>query len=397
MILKLCLGDLKHERLLSLCAVAALVAVIAPLLLLFSLRYGIVSSMEHDLKANPLNLEIKMLQGYTLHEEFFKILRADPHTAFAVEMTRSLSVTADVSANHKAKSGAECIPTANGDPLFAYSGIKDLQDDESAVISAALAEDLGCTSGDTLRIAVPRVRGGKNERAVASFKITGILKASLATGYKLYLTVPAITAMEDFRDGYEPLIFSDGSFQNRERQSYAKVRLYAKDLDSVEYLSKKLRQDFQIADKLSEIEDLKALTRVLNFIFTVIAAVSSTGGFAAVGGLMLAMAARKERALCSLRISGLSDHGVILMLVFENVILGSLAFLFSVLLYLLGSWLFANYFAPLLSEHNAVSVLTFGHFCSFYLVVLSGCAALSFLIARYKVLAVPLSMALRRD
>ena len=82
MILKLCLGDLRHEGLLSLCAVASLVAVIAPLLLLFSLRYGILSSMEHDLKANPLNLEIKMLQGYTLKEDFFKTLRADPHTAF---------------------------------------------------------------------------------------------------------------------------------------------------------------------------------------------------------------------------------------------------------------------------------------------------------------------------
>ncbi len=397
MILKLCLGDLRHEGLLSLCAVASLVAVIAPLLLLFSLRYGILSSMEHDLKANPLNLEIKMLQGYTLKEDFFKTLRADPHTAFVVEMTRSLSVTADVSANHKAKSGAECIPTATGDPLFAYSAISNLQDDHDAVISASLAEDLGCAQGDILKIAVPRVRNGRHERAVANFKITGILKASLATGYKLYLTLPAITAMEDYRDGYEPLIFSDGSFLNQGRQSYAKARIYAKDLDSVEYLSKKLRQHFQIADKLFEIEDLKALTRVLNFIFFIIAAVSSTGGLAAMGGLMLAMAARKELALCSLRISGLTDCGVILMLIAENVVLGSLAFLFSLLLYLSGSWLFATYFAPLLGEHKAVSVLTLSHLLVFYLVVATGCAVLSFLIARYKVLAVPLSLALRRD
>ncbi len=63
MIFKLALKSLKFEKLLNFCLVAALCSVIAPLLLLFSLRYGIITTLESNLKANPNNLEIKFMSG----------------------------------------------------------------------------------------------------------------------------------------------------------------------------------------------------------------------------------------------------------------------------------------------------------------------------------------------
>ncbi|MGN0909368.1 MAG: hypothetical protein ACI4NA_07075, partial [Succinivibrio sp.] len=76
MILKLALSDLKCDRLMSVCAAAAMTAVIAPLLLLFSLRYGIITSLEENLRNSPANLEIKMLSGYELDSGFFRQMRA---------------------------------------------------------------------------------------------------------------------------------------------------------------------------------------------------------------------------------------------------------------------------------------------------------------------------------
>ncbi|MBP5244578.1 MAG: hypothetical protein J6Z28_07695 [Succinivibrio sp.] len=47
MIIKLALCSLRFDKIISICIVASLCAVIAPLLLLFSLRFGIISNLEH--------------------------------------------------------------------------------------------------------------------------------------------------------------------------------------------------------------------------------------------------------------------------------------------------------------------------------------------------------------
>lgn len=61
---QLALKDLWYDRKVSLCIIAALVAVIAPLLLLFGLKQGVVSQLQHDLSQKPDLLEIKT-QGNT--------------------------------------------------------------------------------------------------------------------------------------------------------------------------------------------------------------------------------------------------------------------------------------------------------------------------------------------
>lgn len=395
MILSLSLADLKHERILSICAVAAMTAVLAPLLLLFSLRYGILSTLEHNLSSNPQNLEIRMLSGYKLSKPFFDDLRADPDVGFAVEMTRALSVSADISCNGKVKSGAECIPTAKGDPLLAFSKIADLSSEDEVVVSDAVASDMKGNIGDLIRVSISRIKDGQTQRSVHDFKIAGVLPSSLSSGYKLYLPLTVITAMEDFRDGYEPLIFSDGSYQNSARESFAKVRLYAKDIDSVKPLSEKLRSKYNIQDKLADIEELKALTRTLNFIFITIASVSVIGGALAVGGLIFSGISRKERALALLRISGFSNLGVVLMIVCENMILSTIAFIFSLLLYEAGSIAFAKYFSQALKDGTVVSMLTYGHIGTFFLSSLLLCALISVVITVCKVLPVAPAQAMR--
>ena len=53
MILQLALKALKFEKLVSFCLIASLCSVIAPLLLLFSLRFGIITNLEENLKQDP--------------------------------------------------------------------------------------------------------------------------------------------------------------------------------------------------------------------------------------------------------------------------------------------------------------------------------------------------------
>src|SRR5689334_21904907 len=75
-IYRLALADLLHDRLVSFCQLALLVALFSPLLLLFSLKYGIVTTLLDDLASNPDTLQVKPIGAYHLGPDFFAALRA---------------------------------------------------------------------------------------------------------------------------------------------------------------------------------------------------------------------------------------------------------------------------------------------------------------------------------
>ncbi len=71
--------------------------------------------------------------------------------------------------------------------------------------------------------------------------------------------------MEDFKDGYEPPVFSNGSKLNENRKFFAKSRIYVKTLDDVAPVDTYLRsKNYQTFSMLSSIENLKAISSVLN-------------------------------------------------------------------------------------------------------------------------------------
>lgn len=89
------LRDLIYDRKVSFFIVSALVAVIAPLLLLFSLKYGIVSQLQNQLLNDPQNLEIKingMQSNKTLDQNWFADLRQNERVRFVIPLTRSLNM-----------------------------------------------------------------------------------------------------------------------------------------------------------------------------------------------------------------------------------------------------------------------------------------------------------------
>ena len=63
LLLRLAMQDLWHDRSVSFCIISSLVAVIAPLLLMFGLRYGVVSQLQQELARDPRNLEIRMVSS----------------------------------------------------------------------------------------------------------------------------------------------------------------------------------------------------------------------------------------------------------------------------------------------------------------------------------------------
>ncbi len=71
-IIRLSFRDYTHEWRMSGCFVAALAAVLAPLMILFGLKFGIVSSMVTQLIENPINREIRPIGSGHYDQRWFE-------------------------------------------------------------------------------------------------------------------------------------------------------------------------------------------------------------------------------------------------------------------------------------------------------------------------------------
>ena len=323
----------------------AMTAIIAPLLLLFSLRYGIITKAEHDLANNPNNLEIKMLSGYVLEESFFADMQRNPHVGFIIELTRALSLTCDIKSEHKFKANIEAVPTKDGDPLVSFSRINHVLEEHEAFVSKALALDLKLNVGDEIKVAISRIIDNRRQSSIETFKVAGVLSQAVTSRALIYLPLEVILAMEDYRDGYEPKYFADGSNLNQKRNSFARARIYAKSLDDVIPLASKLREHFNIRDESVAIENVKAIARVLNIIFGIIAAVTIVGGAITLAGLIFSNISRQHKSLALLRLMGFNGFKIVSLVCMQNFILALGAFLFALILFYAGMSIFNFYFS----------------------------------------------------
>ena len=118
---RLAASDFLFEWRLTSCLVLALAAVLAPLLVLFGLKYGIIEAIRAPMVENPIYREIKPIGAGTFSREWFKQLEADSAITFVVPKTRTIAATVrlqNTDRNVRANLTAELIPTAAGDPVI---------------------------------------------------------------------------------------------------------------------------------------------------------------------------------------------------------------------------------------------------------------------------------------
>ena len=87
----LSLRDYLHERLLSACAVLGLAAVLAPLLILFGVKFGVVETLTERLRSDPATLEISPVGSGHFSAADMARWRDDGRVAFVMPRTRTLA------------------------------------------------------------------------------------------------------------------------------------------------------------------------------------------------------------------------------------------------------------------------------------------------------------------
>lgn len=339
--------DYRNDAWLSVCSVLALVAVIAPLLVLFGLKFGLVSSLTERLENDPATREIIPLGGGRFSSEFVEQLRQRSDVAFALPRTRQIAATAQLEAVT-----VEMLPTAANDPLLA--GLPMPKGLDQIVLSHTVAEKLGAKAGDWLEASFGRQVAGRIESQRLRVQVLQVAPLEAFARDGLFAPLGLLEAAEDYRDGRAVPAFGwDGDAVGvSEQRVYPAFRLYARRLVDVEPLRVYFAgQNLLVSTQAQTIAQVQSLSRNLSIVFWIIAGLALAGAFAAIFAGALASVARKRRELSVLRLLGFSTAGLLLFVVLQALYSAGFAAVLSGLLYGLAESGLNQLFVQVPGEH----------------------------------------------
>ena len=168
-ITRLSLADLCYDKKVSFCIIAAVISVITPLLLLFSLKYGVVAQLRHQLLNDPQNLEVKIVGNLQFDQQMLDWIKNQPETAFVIPLTRSLNTQADMlkDSGHFVNN-AEVIPTSKGDPITKDMPL--INQKNQVLLSSLAAEKMQIKTGSRIKMVITRQLDGKLEKGITDRK-----------------------------------------------------------------------------------------------------------------------------------------------------------------------------------------------------------------------------------
>ena len=127
LVASLAMRDMLHERRLAICSLIGLAAVLAPLIVLFGLKHGVMEGLRSDLIENPRSRMIVNAANRNFDQAFFLSLRARPDIAFAIPRIRGLNTEARIERPDRPGNvvRAELLATDRDDPLLPGLSLTD--------------------------------------------------------------------------------------------------------------------------------------------------------------------------------------------------------------------------------------------------------------------------------
>ncbi len=364
-IVRLSLRDYSHERLLSVCTILGLAAVLAPLLVLFGVKSGIINTMVDRLVQDPRNLEISPVGSGHYDQQWLASLAQRPGTAFVIPQTRSIAANMILyrKSDDKPRTLAvDLIPTDTGDPLIEKWG-KVPKENNAVVLSASTARKLQVAAGQAIEGRVGRSVQGRKEQVALDLKVIAVLPLEAYPRDAAFVRLALLEATEDYRDGFGSALFGwPGQSRPERPRVYPSFRLYARSIYDVAPLRDWLTgQDLEIYTRVEAIEVIQSLDRSFSLIFRLIAVVAICGYFASMASNILANVNRKSRHLGITRLIGFSTRSIMWYPVVQSVTTAVLGTALAALLYLISQITINSLFARYLAEGEYVCKLSPAH------------------------------------
>lgn len=289
---RLGLSDLAFERSAYICSALGLAAVIAPLLILFSIKTGVLASQTEKLLSNPDNLKIHIEATGLFTRKELTDLQNDPDVGFAAPHPRELGVQATIYEADKTmprQISPNLIASGEGDPMLPPGAPAPLKG-EVYLTKAALA-GLGGSLNDRV-IMTSRLEEGYERSLV----VIGVVDSALWSGQGALLHPSDLFSLQEWTD----VRGTDAGALD----TFPSLRLYAADVDAAFRLVDRLNaKGTPVAAKIGDLRDLQQLRDTLQIGFFLITVVSVAGIAVSFAVSLWANVLRKRRAL-SLLIQG---------------------------------------------------------------------------------------------
>ena len=363
-IVRLSFRDYSHEWRMSGCFVLALASVLAPMMILFGLKFGIVSTMIIQLVENPANREIKPIGSGRYDDSWIDSIRERGDVEFIIPKTRALAATIQLKSSTANRIlSTELLATAAGDPLLA--GLNKLPETYyQVVLSQSAAKKLNVVPGDEIDASLSRQFQGKRERVHLPLNIIDIAGANVISRNVAFVSLELLIASEQFKDGraVEELGW-EGDTDYLDTRIYPSFRLYARSIYDVENLVKILEDEgARVKANASEIATVQSIDRNLSIIFWIIACVGAAGFAFSLGASLWANVDRKKKDLSILRLVGFKSGRIVLFPVMQSLFTSILGWLLAVLVYLIFEQLINRILAPRLNLDQTLCYLISDHF-----------------------------------
>lgn len=321
----LALADATHEWRSTLCLVLALAAVLAPLLILFGLRYGVVQTLADRMTRDPRNLEIVPIGAGRFDAAFFEKVGGWPDVAFLIPKTRSISATIDIFREGGAPLPAEMIPTMAGDPLLAGHPIP--ASGRQVVLTADAARKIGNVKpGERINGVVGRTIDGRTENVRLSLEVIAVLPDTALNGEAVFLPLQTLADTESFREGFAvPDFKAEGPQRPSDPRLYAGFRLYGRTIYDIPVLRDRLLAlRIETYTRAAEVEQIQSLDRNLGLLFWLVAGIGAAGFLLSLGVSLWGAVERKRRDLALLRLLGFRARATVLFPVTQAALVACL-------------------------------------------------------------------------
>jgi putative ABC transport system permease protein len=358
-IVRLSFRDYGHEWRMSGCFIMALASVLAPMMILFGLKFGIVTTMVNELVENPANREIRPIGSGRYNDAWIEAYRNRGEVEFIIPKTRALAATIQLKSDtSKRILSTELLATAAGDPLLA--GIPKVpQDYYQVILSQSAANKLNVKTGDQIDASLARQFQGSRERVHLFLTVIDIANANVTSRNVAFVNLDLLIASEQFKDGRAvPELGWEGNSDDSAERVYPSFRLYARSIHDVENLVAELEQEgARIKANVAEITTVKSIDQNLSVIYWIIACVGGLGFSFSLGASLWANVDRKRKEL-----SVFKSGRIVLFPVLQSCYTALLGWLLAVLIYLAFEYLINFFLAPRLNLERALCFLLTEHF-----------------------------------
>lgn len=384
-VLWLAVRDYLHEWQMSVCFILALAAILAPMMVLFGLKFGIVTSMVDRLVQDPRNREVRPVGSGHFGPDWFAEMRARADVAFVVPKTRSLAATINLykpdDVGPSKIVNAELIPSGPGDPMLHPDAPKPQKIGE-VIVSDSVARKLDATRGDIVDGSVTRVFRGARERVHLPLQVIGVAAPGAFPRDGAFASVALLDAVEDYRDGRA---VTETGWPGEEpyggERWYPGFRLFARSIYDVAGLVDSLQEGtgIEVRTRNADIEIVQSLDRNLSIVFWVVALVALVGFSLSLGASLWANVDRKRRELSVLRLIGVRTGGIIWFPVMQALLTGIFGWLLAGLIYLSVESALNHMFSGNMAIGESICRLLPEHYLGALCLTLASCVVASML------------------